>query len=441
MDHDSNQRTALPNPIFSQRWQWASQQAISFLMQQAVDNPDCLSLAAGLVDPGTLPVEMVGEITHELFGNPDAARRALQYGTTAGADSLRAELVRHFARLEQSPVEQLGISADQIVATTGSQQMLSLVSEVLIDPGDICLVAAPTYFVYLGVLNGVGARTITVATDEHGMIPESLDEILSELDTAGMLRRVKLLYLVTYYENPSGVSLAPERRRKMVEITRKWSRDHRIYILEDTAYRELRYDGPEYHSVWSCDETRESVIVAQTFSKSFSPGLRVGYGVLPRSLVRPVCDRKGNEDFGSAHLNQQILAAALSSGRYPEHVARVCESYRAKRDAMLEALDEHMSDMAGVHWVHPHGGLYVWLTLPETIQTGFDTRLFQNAVHEHQVMYVPGELCFVGDDGRSHSNHMRLSFGVLSPDQLREGIRRLSVAVQSELQSCGVAVS
>jgi len=415
----------------SQRWHWASEQAISFLMQQGIENPDVISLAAGLVDPSSLPVKEAREALQGLLADDEQARHVLQYGTTAGAERLRRQLVEHLAQQEGCAPGRLGIDADQLVLTTGSQQLLSLVGEVLLDPGDICLVAAPTYFVFLGVLEGLGARAIAVETDEDGMRPDDVEAQLEKLDEAGLLDKVKLIYAVSYYENPSGVSLSAERRQTIVELARRWSERQRIFVLEDAAYRELRYDGPELPSVWSFDAPRETVILAQTFSKSFAPGLRVGYGVLPRELVTPVCDRKGNEDFGSAHLNQQLMAHVLERGTYHEHVHDVRQSYRVKRDAMLAAADQYFSDLPGVSWVRPHGGLYVWMTLPNSIATGFDSPLFQHASNVEKVMYVPGELCYANDPGSRQCNQMRLSFGVQDVAGITTGMERLARAVRA----------
>jgi 2-aminoadipate transaminase len=285
--------------------------------------------------------------------------------------------------------------------------------------------------VFLGVLEGIGARAIPVKTDDSGMCPDALEETLKQLEDWGELDRVKMIYLVSYYENPSGVSLATDRRPRMVEIAQKWSKHHRIMILEDAAYRELRYDGEEYPSIWGCDKSRQNVILTQTFSKSYSPGLRVGFGILPEDLVKPVCDRKGNEDFGSANLNQHIIAHVLSSGQYQNHVEKVRQSYRVKRDAMLRAADKYFTDLPGVSWVHPHGGLYVWMTVPEHIQTGFASPLFEIATRQEKVMYVPGELCFAGTlDHRPH-NSMRLSYGVQSPEGIDLGMKRLSNALKA----------
>ncbi len=427
-----------PKLRLSQRWQWASKGAISFLMQQGVENPQVISLAAGLVDPASLPVEETRSAMSRLLQNEAFAKIVLQYGTTAGTERLRQELLGHLSDQEHCRCEDLGISTDQLLLTTGSQQLLSLVGEVLLDPGDICLVASPTYFVFLGVLEGLGATAIPIATDENGMRMDALETQLSQLEANGQLDRVKLIYLVSYYENPSGVSLSTDRREQVVEIAQRWSKEQRICILEDAAYRELRYDGPELPSVWSFDTSRESVIYTQTFSKSYSPGVRVGYGVVPRELVAPICDRKGNEDFGSANLNQHLMAQVFEDGWYHAHVEHVRNSYRAKRDAMLGAAEKYFKDIPGVSWVSPHGGLYVWMTLPKGVPTGFDSPLFEQAVKVEEVMYVPGELCYAPNPNlpaneNRPKNHMRLSYGVQTVEGIDLGMKRLASAVRAIL--------
>ena len=204
-------------------------------------------------------------------------------------------------------------------------------------------------------------------------------------------------------------------------------------MLEDAAYRELHYDGPRLPSVWSFDTERDTVILAQTFSKSFSPGLRVGFGVVPRELVGPLCDRKGNEDFGSANFNQHLLATVFEQGLYADHVRSLRETYRGKRDAMLSAADRYFGNFDGVEWVHPHGGLYVWMTLPESVATGFESPLFERAAKVEQVMYVPGEVCYAGPGHQKPRNQMRLSFGTQTPAGIDEGMRRLARAVAAGL--------
>lgn len=423
---------------FSKKRTWSHDLPISFLMQQGVENPGVLSLAAGLVDQGSLPIEATRQALDSLFTTPQKGLEALQYGTTAGSVALRTLLLSHLSNLEQKPADELGITVDNIIATTGSQQYLSLVGEILLDPGDICLVAAPTYFVFLGVLQGLGARIISVETDEFGMRMDSLEATLDMLESQGDLPKVKMIYVVSDYENPSGLSLSIDRRQQIVEIARKWSKSQRIFILEDLAYRELCYDGPVTPSIRSFDPSGDHVILTQTFSKSFSPGLRVGFGVAPLEVCAAIRDKKGNDDFGSTNLSQHILTRVMSDHLYYDHVATLRNVYREKRDCMLEAADEFFSDIPGVHWVHPNGGLYVWMTLPESIETGFQSPLFERAVHAEKVMYVPGELFYAVDHGippgeqlAPQKNHMRLTFGVQNPEGIREGMQRLANAVKS----------
>ncbi len=430
---ESNFTTQLPALRLSQRRQWARKQAVSFLMQQGVENHDVISLGAGLVDQESLPVEETRAALKTLLSDHQRVKQALQYGTTPGAEPLRRQLLEQLARLEGCPPEELGIDADQLILTTGSQQLLSLVGDVLLDPGDICLVAAPTYFVFLGTVAGLGARTISVATDDGGMRPEALEALFERLLSAGQLDRVKLIYVVSYYDNPAGLSLSAQRREAVLDIVRRWSKPHRIFILEDAAYRELRYDGPVLPSLWSFDTTRESVILAQTFSKSFSPGLRVGFGVVPAGLVKPICDRKGNEDFGSANFNQHLIAGVIEQGLYDSHVAKLRDSYRAKRDCMLAAADRYFADIPGVSWVHPHGGLYVWMTVPPAIDAGFDGPLFDRATNVERVMYVPGELFYADEPDDRPRNQMRLSYGVQTPEGIELGMQRLARAVRAVL--------
>lgn len=411
--------------------QRASEQAIGFLIQQGIENADCLSLAAGFVDPLTLPVELVRTTAADILGNAANGQAALQYGTTQGAEHLRAVFRDYLTELEGPGSRMSQVPLSRLMLTTGSQQLLALASQAIFNEGDICLVAAPTYFVYLGVLDGVGAEVIPVKTDGDGMCPDALNKELQRLSDVGQLHRVKLVYVVSYHDNPAGISVSHERRPMLAECVRKWSTDHKIFLLEDAAYRELHYDGPILPSIWSFDNEDDHVILSQTFSKSFSPGVRVGVGVLPQELIKPISDLKGNEDFGSTHLSQNIVAEVLKSGKYHQHVNLLQKSYRIKRDAMLAAADEFFSDIDGVTWLKPNGGLYVWMTLPDSIPTGFDSPLFKQATEVDKVMYVPGELCYPSGWMQRPHSQMRLSFGVLDAAGIREGMRRLATAVRT----------
>ncbi|MDG2358378.1 MAG: PLP-dependent aminotransferase family protein [Planctomycetaceae bacterium] len=421
---------SLPDIRFSQRRDQASVQSIAYLMKQGLESRNVISLAAGFVDEVTLPVSLVRESIADILTDDPDGHSVLQYGTTAGLGPLRDNLLKHMARLEKCSATDLNVTTNEIVVTSGSQQLLQHLSDALFDPGDICLVAAPTYFVFLGTLNGVGARTIAVDTDENGMCMDALEAELTNIEQAGDLNRVKMIYLVSSFENPSGVTLVDDRRKQVVEIAKRWSKEHRILILEDAAYRELRYEGKDGPSIWINDETRQHVILAQTFSKSFSPGIRVAYGVLPRDLVPAIHDVKGNFDFGSPNLNQRIVSHTIQSGKYEQHVAGLQSSYRVKRDAMLAAADEFFSDLPGVSWLRPNGGLYVWMTLPDEIKTGFESPLFRHATKTENVMYVPGDIAYPQDSPLQKKCQMRLSFGVEAPDTIREGMRRLSQAVR-----------
>ena len=421
--------------FLSRRRDWSANNVVGFMMKQAVDHPECISLAAGLVDPQTLPIEATSRAVERMMGDPTLARAGLQYETTEGAQRLRDLLLEYLAGLEGVTAETVGlkIDRDQLVLSTGSQQMLALLCEATLDPGDICLIADPTYYVMLGTVNGQGARAVPIESDADGMRIDSLERTLDALDAEGQLQRVKMIYVVSDFDNPRSVSLATDRRRRLVEIVTELSGRQRILIVEDAAYRELYFDGVYRPSVWSFDDEVETVALVQTFSKCFSPGLRVGFGILPRDLVGPVLDLKGNQDFGSTSFSQHLLATVLEDGLFASHVDHLRDAYVVKRDALTEAAAVHLGDVEGVEWLVPDGGLYVWLTVPEHVDAGFDGALFNRAVQQEQVMYVPGDLCHIGVDGVRPRNQLRLSFGVENSERLADGMARLARAIRAEL--------
>jgi 2-aminoadipate transaminase len=262
-------------------------------------------------------------------------------------------------------------------------------------------------------------------------VPEALEERLTRLEAAGESGRVKAVYVTTYYDNPSGVTVPAERRAALVEIVRRWSRRGTIYLIEDAAYRELRYYGDDEPSLRSFDAEGDTVIHTGTFSKSFSPGIRVGWGMLPRGLLEPVLAEKGNIDFGSPNLNQVLMASVLEIGLFDAHLRTLRQTYRAKIDALLAAADRVLAPL-GVRWVRPAGGLYVWLRLPETIDTGLAGPLFDRAAAEG-VLYVPGECCYP-DRGQPHpQNMLRLSFGIPSCAEIVRGVEALARALRQVL--------
>ena len=416
----------------SQRAQRSGGHPINELMGQALAHPELISLAAGFVDDATLPVEPTREALARVMGVAHRARAALQYGTTPGYPPLRESLAERMSSADRALGLDTPIDPHNVVITAGSNQLLHLVAETLLDPGDIVLTTAPTYFVFLGTLANLGARTVAVATDEHGMIPDALEATLRRLDHEDQLDRVKAFYLTSYFDNPCSVSLALDRRPQIVEIARRWSRQGRIRVIEDTAYRELRYGGDDLPSLRTFDEDGQTVIVAGTFSKSYSPGIRVGWGVLPSDLTRVICDQKGNVDFGSPNFAQHLMHAVMEDGGYDDHLDRVRDTYRAKLQAMLDAAQVYLAPLAGVDWIRPRGGLYVWVTLPEQIDASPNSRLFQRAL-EAGVLYVAGEYCFANEGVAVRKNALRLSFGVQPPANISQGVQALGDALREVL--------
>ncbi len=402
---------------------------ISEFMQSALANPSLISLAAGFVDQASLPTAAFAEAAARILADPVRGRKALQYGTTVGDLALRGELARLLERNERVAGGTFEELPARMVVTTGSAQLLYLVAEALLDPGDIVLVEAPTYFVFLGVLQTRGARAIGIPIDEGGMRLDVLEATLDELEARGELDRVKLIYTVPEHSNPSGISLAESRRGSLVEVARRWSTAHRIYILEDAAYHGLNFEGPEPSSVWRHDPEGETVILARTFSKTFSPGMKLGFGVLPGELVGPVLALKGNHDFGTTNFTQQVLAGALADGSYDRHVATLTGMYRRKRDAMLGALEENFGAFDGsVSWTRPNGGMFVWLSVPEGVDLGTKGPVMPRCL-EHGVLYVPGSFAFPDEPGPVPTNHARICFGVPGEADLVEGVRRLAGAL------------
>lgn len=428
----------VPPPRLSAAARRTGDSPISELMARALAAPDLISLAAGFVDQESLPGAATSQAISRVLADETEGRRALQYGTTRGDRRLRQRLVDRLVLSGDLSADRADDVLHRTIVTAGSQQLLYLVTETLIDPGDIVLVESPTYFVFLGVLEAFGARVIGVETDDQGMRIDALEATLARLETSGELDRVKFIYSISEHANPTGLSLAPDRRPALVETARRWSRNHAIYVVEDAAYRGLTYEGAEPPSVWSHDRDGEFVIHARTFSKTYSPGLKTGWGVLPESLLGPILNAKGNHDFGSPHFNQQVLDALLADGSVDRQIATLQTLYRGKRDAMLIALEESLGGLRGegVSWTHPRGGLYVWLTLPEGLDTGRESDFFTKCL-EHGVLYVPGALAYPGEPEPPPGNHARLSFGVAGKHAIAEGVRRLAAAVTDCLDPVG----
>jgi 2-aminoadipate transaminase len=418
---------------WSERARRAANSPIGELMARALSQPELISLAAGFVDRATLPAEAAASAAAAVLRDSERARTALQYGATAGHPELRARVLARV--LAQDAGDRAGPgrgfvpSENQVVLSAGSNQLLYLLASALLDPGDCVLCDSPTYFVFADVVRAVGGRCIGIASDGGGMRLDALEAELDRHAARGELGRIKAIYVTSYFDNPRGVSLARERRAGMIELVRRYTaRQHQhLYVLEDAAYRELGFDAPDVASLRAHDASGEHVVYLGTFSKSFSPGVRVGFGILPRALVLPILDLKGVLDFGSGHFDQHVIDQVLQSGAYEPHVALLRSTYAHKAKSMQMALDEHVVRRGLGEYLRPDGGLYVWLSAAPHVDTGADGALFASAL-AGGVLYVPGAYCFAGADNPPR-NCMRLSFGVQTEPEIARGIEKLASAL------------
>jgi 2-aminoadipate transaminase len=401
---------------------------ISWLMKTALERPGLISLAAGFTDNTSLPREEVLELIQQILGAPSSGQAALQYGSTAGDVTLRSLTADHFGRLERAAgIAQQQPSVEETVITTGSQQLLYLITEALCDPGDIVLVEDPTYFVYLGILQSRGVRPFGITCDAEGMLPESLRQTLVFLKERGEIERVKMLYGVTYFQNPSGRTTSWKRKQELVGILDEFedSAGHPIYFLEDAAYRELRFTGADIPSARSLSR---NVLYAGTFSKPFASGARLGFGFLPEPVRTAVLRLKGNHDFGSPNFLQQLLRLAFEKGVYQRHLGTIARRYSEKAAVMQKALAGILQHKA--QWEIPQGGLYFWVRFPPDLNLSAGSRFFQRAL-DAGVLYVPGSLCYCEDPRRPiPQNEMRLSFGGTAIANIGTGIEHLGEAVR-----------
>ena len=398
---------------------------ISWLMHAALSQPDLISLAAGFTDNPSLPVGISHRLLNQVLRSPKTGRPALQYGITAGETNLRRLTARHLQKLDAAGATSKSHSWERVMITGGSQQLLYMTLEALCDEGDIILVEDPTYFVFLSILQSRGIRARGVRLERDGPNLAHLETVLKRLKKSGELCRVKMLYLVSYFQNPTGVTTSFRKKRGILKLLKKFERaaGHLIYLLEDAAYRELRFKGPDIKSALMVRGAAERMIYTGTYSKPYAPGARVGFGLLPEPLFTSVQHIKGNHDFGTANLLQQLLAGALATGLYDKHVAKIEKRYGQKARVMKQALAEHFPPNVEI-W-ESGGGLYFWARLPKNVSSGAKSKVFQTAL-KNNVLYVPGELCYADDPARRKpDNEMRISFGSASEENIREGIKRL----------------
>jgi 2-aminoadipate transaminase len=372
------------------------------------EREDVISLAGGMPDTSTFPPDSYASLMRTVAA--DSCARALQYGPTEGLMLVKRCITQVML------AEGMEVDADEVLVTTGGQQVIDLVCKTLLDPGDVVVTEAPTYPGAVPTFCAYQADVVQVTMDRDGMRIDELESTLAELDRSG--RRPKFIYTVPNFHNPAGVTMSLERRRELVRI----AGERELLVLEDNPYGLLRYEGDPLPTLYSLDD--EFVIYASTFSKILSPGVRLGWTVAPAPVLAKMNIGKQASDLCSSSISQYFVSAYFDSGPWEDYVRSLIEIYRRRRDVMLDALAEHFPREA--RWTHPAGGLFIWATLPEYIDT---TDLLARALQEH-VAFVPGRAAYV--DGRGGSE-MRLNFSGVDEDEIREGIRRIGEVVREQV--------
>jgi 2-aminoadipate transaminase len=393
-------------------------------MMALTERPDVISLAGGLPDTTTFAPELyaglMAEVAHE------STARALQYGPTEGMAATVDCIVEVMA------AEDTVVDPAEVIVTTGGQQVIDLVCKTLIDPGDVIVAEAPTYPGAVPTFSAYQAAVEQIEIDADGMPIDRLEETLDRLQSEG--RRPKFIYTIPNFQNPGGVTMSLARRRRLVEV----ARERELLVLEDNPYGLLRYEGEALPTLYSLDAAAvgrrgasDLVIYLGTFSKILSPGLRLGWAVAPRPVLEKLNLGKQGADLCSSPVTQMFVAAYFAhEGAWREYVERLKTLYRRRRDVMLDALGEHFGESAS--WTRPQGGLFVWATLDERIDT---TDLLALARKTEGVAFVPGRAAYM--DGHSGASSMRLNFAGVPDEDIREGIRRIGRAIREQLGLLG----
>lgn len=398
--------------LFAERTASMTSSAMRDLMA-VTERPEVISLAGGLPDTSTFPADSYAALMGRIAAGQLA--KALQYGPTEGLSAAR-ECIR-----EVMAAESVAVEPDDVIVTSGGQQALDIVCKVLIDPGDVIVAEGPTYPGAVSAFTSYQAQVEQVPVDDDGMDTQKLRERLDDLDRRG--KRPKLLYLIPNFQNPSGVTLSLERRREVIEI----AQERELLILEDNPYGLLRYDGDPLPSLRELDED-ELVIYVGTFSKILSPGIRLGWVTAPRPVLEKLNLAKQAADLCSSSLAQHFVAAYVAGGGWPEYISSLRGIYRRRRDVMIESLESELPE--GATWTVPKGGLFVWATLPDYIDT---TDLLARALREN-FAFVPGRAAWVDGSGGSS---MRLNFSGADEGEIREGVRRLGAIVGEQVDLFG----
>jgi 2-aminoadipate transaminase len=395
--------------LFARRTQGMKSSAMRDLMAITA-RPEVISLAGGLPDTSSFPAEDVAALMARVAAN--ASARALQYGPTEGMDELKACIVKVMA------AEGMDVGEDELLVTTGGQQVIDLVCKTLIDPGDVIVAEGPTYPGAVPTFGAYEADVVQIEMDADGMRVDRLEETLDQLEREG--RTPKFIYTVPTFQNPAGVTMALDRRRRLVRL----AAEREVLVLEDNPYGLLRYEGDPLPPLYALDRG-EYVIYLGTFSKILSPGLRLGWTAAPRPVLEKLNLGKQGADLCSSTFGQHFVIEYFAQRNWGDLLGRLRELYRRRRDTMLDALAEHFPHEA--EWTRPAGGLFVWATLPDYIDT---TDLLARALREH-VAFVPGRAAYL--DGRGGSS-MRLNFSGAAEADLNEGISRIGKVVHEQVR-------
>jgi len=373
--------------------------------------PDVISLAGGLPSTESFSAKTLARVTNEISMNESAA--ALQYGPTEGLEETRANIVKVME------AENTLADPERIMVTTGGQQAIDLACRILVDPGDAVICEAPTYPGAIPSLCSFEADVRQVPMDDDGLRIDLLEEVLAKLDQEK--RKPKFIYTIPNFHNPAGVSMSRERRVQLVQI----ARDRGLIILEDNPYGQLRFEGEQLPTLYSLDED-ENVIYISTFSKIISPGIRLGWMVAPTPLLQKFNLGKQAADLCPSTFAQKVVNEYFKEARWQDYVERTTEIYRVRRDAMLAALEEYFPEEAT--WTHPHGGFFIWATLPEYLDTA---DLLALAIEQQKVAFVPGAGGWVDGSGK---HHMRLAYSLVPEDKIDEGIKRLAKVIKEQME-------
>jgi 2-aminoadipate transaminase len=395
--------------LFAERTKGMKSSAMRDLMA-ITERDDVISLAGGMPDTSTFPPDSYAALMQRVAA--ESCARALQYSPTEGLEILKRRIVDVMA------AEGIGgVDPGDVLVTTGGQQVIDLVCKTLIDPGDVVVAEAPTYPGAVPTFSAYQAHVVQIEMDADGMRVDELEKALDRLESEG--RRPKFVYTVPTFQNPAGVTLSVPRRERLVRI----AAERELLVLEDNPYGLLRYEGDPVPTLRALDGG-EFVIYLGTFSKILSPGVRLGWAVAPRPVLDKLNLGKQSADLCSSAMTQHFVAAYFESGRWDDYLRSLTEIYRRRRDTMLDALADHLPREAD--WTRPAGGLFVWATLPDYIDT---TDLLARALQEN-VAFVPGRAAFM--DGRGGSS-LRLNFSGVSEDDIREGVRRIGKVVREQV--------